>query len=131
MQNIYDVSDQLKESVKTIIAGSHVTSLSDIAAEIKKKNLANMDDNHYSAHMAAQSILRDVDEHNRKKINAKAEILPWSSDLKTRQEIAVNEKELCRQKKKRENTTVQDYACDVEKNRVKLQLLQLKQTSVR
>ena len=86
-ENFRNVSRQLKESIKAIFASNHVTSLSDIAAEIKNKNLANVDDNHHhSALMAAQSTLRDVDQHNRKGENAKAEILPWSSDLKTRQE---------------------------------------------
>ena len=127
-ENFRNVSRQLKESIKAIFASNHVTSLSDIAAEIKNKNLANVDDNHHhSALMAAQSILCDVDQHNRKGENAKAEILPWSSDLKTRQEIAANEKELCRQKKKRENVTVQNYTSEIMRDQVELQLLQLKQ----
>ena len=126
--NFYKVLDLLKKSVTAIITkASHNTSLSDIAAEIRKKNLADVDDNHhYSVQMAAQSILRDVEELNQKSGNTKLEILPWSSDLETRQEIAALEKELCRQKKKRDNITVQTYACDIDKKKCELQHLQLR-----
>ena len=130
--NFSSISNELQKSVKAIITDtSLVTSLSDIAAEMKEKNLANVDDNHhYSVQMAAQSILRDVDERNQKSGNAKSEILPWSSDLETRQEIAALEKELCRQKKKRDNITVQTYADDINKKKCVLQHLQLRKQPV-
>ena len=86
-----------------------------------------MDDwNCYHGQLAANSILRDIDNYNRNKAgSAKAEILPSQSDLQSRREMAHLDKEICRQKKLGENTTVQSYAFDLIEKKWQLQLRQL------
>ena len=76
--------------------------------------------------MAANTILKDIDEYNRKKVgSAKAELLPSQSDLESRREMAHLDKEICRQRKLGENTTVQNYAFDLIEKKLQLQLKQL------
>ena len=83
------------------------------------------DDVTLDGYMAAQSILKDVDKYNAKKErSAKAIILPCHSDLKSRQEIAEQDKELCRQEKLVDGT-IQDHAFKVKKIKWKIQLNQL------
>ena len=80
----------------------------------------------YHCKMAANTILKDIDEYNRKKLgSAKAELLPSVSDLESRREIAHLDKEICRQRKLRENTTVQNYVFDLIEKKLQLQLKQL------
>ena len=88
----------------------------------------NVDDEHsYYGQMAAKSILKDIDQLNQKSPrSAKATILPCQSDLKSRQEIAALDKELCRLRKLKENTMVQKYAIGVKEKKWEYQLNQLK-----
>ena len=120
------VKERLKASIDSMVkVNAMEISLSEV---VTQSNMELDDKRCYQGHMAAQSILRDIDRLNSQKPgSAKAEILPCQSDLKSRQDIASLDKELCRQKKLKleENTTVQNYAFDVKKKKWKLQLNQL------
>ena len=85
-----------------------------------------MDWHCYHGQMAANTILRDIDNYNRRKSgSAKPEVLPCQSDLESRKEMAQLDKEICRQRKLEENTTVQNYAFDLIEKKWQLQLKQL------
>ena len=56
---------------------------------------------------------------------AKAQILPYQSDITTRQEIAAADKELCRQRKWKEDIDFKNYKSEIKAKVWKLQLKQL------
>ena len=127
--NFTSVVHQLKNSI-THITKSKIqnTSLSDFVSHAKREGKFEVDDMRcYIGHMAAESILKDVDECNEKmQYSAKAAILPCNADLKSRQDIAALDKELCRQRKiVRGNTTVQNYAFCIKEQKWQIQLNQL------
>ena len=116
-ENFSIVQDQLKTSIQVMMQmGIHKTSLLSFVMQTKKDEIFDVDDRRcYIGYMAAQSILKDVDKYNAKKErSAKAIILPCHSDLKCRQEIAEQDKELCRQEKL-VDSTIQDDAFKVKK----------------
>ena len=127
--NFHPVQEQLKKSIQIMTQiGPNKLSLSKFAMQRKKDGRLKVDDEGcYIGYMAAETILKDVDEHNAKKPrSAKGAILPCHSDLKSRQDIAALDKELCRQKKLiLGNTTVQSYAFSVKEQKWILQLNQL------
>ena len=126
-ENFSLVQDQLKTSIQVMVQmGIHKTSLSNFVMQTKKDEIFDVDDRRcYIGYMAAQSILKDVDKYNAKRErSAKAIILPCHSDLKSRQEIAEQDKELCRQEKLVDGT-IQDHAFKVKKIKLKIQLNQL------
>ena len=80
----------------------------------------------YFGHMAAESILNEIDEYKRQcPGSAKAEVLPCQSDIESRSKMAASEKELCRQKKRKEDTTIHTHAHTQMKNKWELQLKQI------
>ena len=82
--------------------------------------------------MAAETILKDIEGLNvEKPRGAKNKILPCQSDLASRKEIAGLDKELCRQRKLSENTTVQSYGYEIEEKKWKIQLKAVTYTDVR
>ena len=126
--NFSSVDKQLKKSIAQMMRRDTVhISLSELVARLKDFKDMDIDsERSYSPQMAANSILRDIDEHNNtEEGSAKAIILPFQSDVQTRQQMAALDKELCRQRKLKENTTVQNYAFDITKERWKLQVSQL------
>ena len=122
------VYEQMKEVIEQKISmGMHGCALSAFVANVREEETVRVDDHHcYHAQMAANSILKDIDEYNEETSRkAKDAILPCQSEIKQRQEIAALEKELCRQRKLRENITVQNYAFGVKQKKWQLQLNQL------
>ena len=126
--NFNKIYAQLNKSIRHVTKNfSETSSISRFVQEVDAERRMDVDNKKcYHAQMAAKSILKDIDEFNQKNPgSAKAEILPCQSDLKTRQEIASLDKELCRQRKLRENTTVQNYAFYIKDTKWRLQLGQL------
>ena len=126
--NFSDVEEMLKDSIEQMIKGNAInTSASNLVKKLK--GLDNMETDSERSHfpqMAANSILKDIDEHNNaQEGSAKVQILPFQSDLKLRQQMAALDKELCRQRKLRENKTVQNYAFDITEEKWKLQVNEL------
>ena len=122
------IYENLRVSIKQITKnGAECLSLTNFVKHIQKENLLNVDDEHsYYGQMAAKSILKDIDELNQRlPRSANTAVLPCQSDVKSRQEIAALEKELCRQRKLKENTTVQKYAIDVKEKKWEYHLNQL------
>ena len=122
------IYENLRSSIKQITKdGAENVSLSTFVKHVKKENILNVDDDHsYYGKMAAESILKDIDKLNqRAPRSAKTVVLPCQSDLKSRQKIATLDKELCRQRKLKENTTVQNYAISVKQKKWDCQLNQL------
>ena len=123
------IYENLRESIKQITKdGTECQPLSTFVKHVQEEKILNVDDEHsYYGQMAAKSILKDIDELNQRiPRSAKATVLPCQSDLKSRQEIAAFDKELCRQRKLKENTTVQKYAIGVKEKKWECQLNQLK-----
>ena len=102
-------------------------SLSTFVRTAKTETGLKADDNHcYFAQRAAESILNDIDVFSRENPgSAKVRILPCQSDVKLRQDISALDKELCRQRKKKEDVTLQDYASNITQKKWDLQLSQL------
>ena len=126
--NFSSVDKQLRKSIAQIISCRDAnTSLSSMVVKLKDMNGVEIDsEKSYFPRMAANNILRDIDEHNSTQDgSAKATILPFQSDVKIRQQIAALDKELCRQRKLKEDTTVQNYAFDITEEKLKLQVSQL------
>ena len=122
------VYEQLKRSISNVIAMSHAScSITDIAQEAKALAEFTTDNRNGSiGRTAASKILKDTDTCNRQEPrSAKKEFLRLQSDLETRKQIAYYEKELCRQKRLKENTTIQKYAYDMKEKKWQLQLKQL------
>ena len=122
------------ENIKKAIEGKlddvrETSSLSSVVLETRKSEDMEVDDRKcFHGYMAAKSILQDIDELNRKQPgNAKAMILPCQSDLVSRREMADLDKELCRQRKLREGTNIEQYASDIKSKKWKRQLNQLQQ----
>ena len=100
-------------------------SLSAFASSVD--NEMEVDDkNCYFAKKAAASILMDIDAYYTKDAtSAKSKILPCQSDINLRQNMAELDKELCRQRRRDENTRVQKYCLDIKGQKWQLQLSQL------
>ena len=126
--NFDAVYKQLKKSIEQIFdAKNNVTSVSRLARDVREKAGMEVDDSrsHYGR-KSAERILRDIDDYTKKKMGgAKDKILPLQSNIAKRQEIAALEKELCRQKKCTDDTTVQSYVASVKEKKWRLQLQQL------
>ena len=129
LTNFISVEQQLKRFIVQMIQPEfHNTSLSDFVNHAKREGKFEVDDKEcYIGHMAAESILKDVDKCNvKEQYSAKGTILPCNADLKSRQEIAALDKELCRQRKiVRGDTTAQNYAFSIKEQKWQLQLNQL------
>ena len=126
--NFSIVEDLLRKSIAQVITyDDSCISLSNLVAKLKDLDNLEIDSGRsYFPQMAANSILRDIDQHNTKRGSAKVDVLPFQSDMKTRQQIAALDKELCRQRKLEENTTVQNYAFHITEAKMKLQVDQLR-----
>ena len=127
--NFNSVFEQLKKSIEHMITiDSHFGCLSTFIMDAREMDDMEVDDTRcYHGSMAAESILRDIDEYNGQKAgSAKDKILPRQSDLSSRKGIAGLEKELCRQRRLSGNTTVQKYGYEIEESKWKLQLKQLR-----
>ena len=129
MDESESVHGQLRKSIRHIVkAVSRSTSITDFVNHSQRDGKFEVDDKGcYIGRIAAESILKDVDECNaREQHSAKATILPCNADLKSRQEIAALDKELCRQRKiVPGNTTAQNYAFGIKEQKWQLQLKQL------
>ena len=113
------------QSEIAIEESKQVPSLSTVILDaIENENMETDDRKCYHGHMAAQSILRDIDQLN-KRGNAKEEVLPCQSDLETRRKMAELDKELCRQRKIKEDMTVVSWGYHIKSDKWKLQLSQL------
>ena len=126
--NFDTVYEQLKKLIEYMVTlDTHSVSLSTFVNHAKEMEGMEVDDDRcYFGQMAANCILREIDNFNKKKPGtAKSKILSCQSDLKSRKEIAALDKELCRQRKLSENTTVQKYGYEIEEKKWKLQLNQL------
>ena len=121
--------EQLKRSVENVLTNTtQRISLSKLMTQVEHSPILGVDDWYcFNGEMAAIAILGDIDEKNSKKAgSAKAEVLPSQSDLVSRREMTHVDKEICRQRKLGENTTVQNYAFDLIEKKWQLQLKQLK-----
>ena len=123
------VYEQLKRSIlRMVVIDTHSGCLSSFVNHAKDMEGMEVDDRKcYHGQMAAETILNDIDALNAQKPgSAKNKILPCQSDLTSRKGIAGLDKELCRQRKLSENTTVQSYGYEIEEKKWKLQLKQLR-----
>ena len=128
--NFDAVYEQLKKSVERMVTtATYSESLTTFVMHARETDGIEVDDRRsYFGRMAAESILRDIDEfHNQNAGTAKHKVLCCQSDLSSRQEIASLDKELCRQRKLEGNMTVQNYCNDLKRNKWQLQLNQLEQ----
>ena len=126
--NFSKVCKKVADSIKQMInASSHKITLSNFVSRLKVNNNLEIGDTQcHTAQIAAQKILRNIDDMNQRKPgNAKGEILPCQSDLQSRREMAFLDKELCRQRKRTEKTTLQNYAYDIKGRKLHLQMRQL------
>ena len=126
--NFSQVCKMVKESIKqTVKSNSHKITLSNFISRLKENIYIEVDDTRCRrAEIAAEKMLGNRDDLNQKKPgSAKAEILPCQSDLQCRREMATLDKELCRQRKRTEKTTLQNYAYDIKGRKLYLQLSQL------
>ena len=122
------VSEAVQNSIQHIVQSkSHKTSLSNFVTNNNENMDTEVNDTRCQvAQIAAQKILNKIDEINwRRPGSAKSEILPCQSDLQSRREMAALDKELCRQRRRKENTTLQNYAHDIKREKLRLQLDQL------
>ena len=103
--------EKLKKAIEQTARNFSGISLTTYVKDVKEAGTMSVDDmNCYHGEMAAGAILKDIDKYNNRSFGqAKAEILPCQSDLNARQQMAALDKELCRQRKCGENTTVQKY----------------------
>ena len=126
--NFNPVYEKLKKAIEHVTRSSSGKSLSTYVKNVKEAGIMDVDDmTCYHGEMAARTILKDIDKYNNRDFGrAKAEILPSQSDLKARQQMAALDKELCRQRKCGENTTVQKYAYKTKEKKWQLQLDQLR-----
>ena len=118
----------LRRSIDVLLTNNRQkTSISTLTSQMKESPQIEVDDWHcFHGQMAANTILRDIDNYNSKKAgSAKPEVLPCQSDLESRKEMAHLDKEICRQRKLEENTTLQNYAFDLIEKKWELQLKQL------
>ena len=124
--NFNSVYEKIKSSIEIAINESkQVPSLSTVILDaIENEGMETDDQKYFHGHMAAQSILRDIDQLNIGG-NAKLEVLPCQSDLETRQKMAELDKELCRQRKIKEDMTVVSWGYHIKSHKWKLQLSQL------
>ena len=122
--------EELSSSLTLILKRKKETVVS--LAEFAKKasdnfNISTDDKQCYYGQKAAERILRDIDEINEEKAGrAKSIILPCQSNIEARQEIAALEKEMCRQRKQKEGTTVERYKENIRDKIWKVKLDQLK-----
>ena len=123
--NFNSVYEKIKISIEIAIEESkQVPSLSRVILDvIQTEGMQTDDQKCYHRHMAAQSMLRDIDQLLRE--NAKGEVLLCQSDLEKRQKMAELDKELCRQRKIKEDLTVVSCGDHIRSDIWKLQLSQL------
>ena len=127
--NFSTVTDELSKSMVQVMKQGQLTSLARIASHVRQDGCLETDD-HLSttARESAEKILTDIDNiHRREPGAAKHKILPLQCDVRKRQEIAVLDKELCRQTKRTRKETIQNYAfeIDLKRKKWKLQFQQL------
>ncbi len=125
--NFDSVFERLKKSLETMMTGAPHVSLSAVATQTEDcRNIRVDAEKRHIPQMAVNSILRDIDQLNSVEFgSAKDLILLCQSDLKSREEIAALDKELCRQRKLRDDKTVQSYGYEIREKKWKLQLQQL------
>ena len=123
------VHRKLKKSIDIFTkVGTKGQSLSAFTMNVKTGNIMEVDDSRcYHGQMAAESILKDIDTINSQKSgSAKSRILPVQFDLDARKKMAKLDKEMCRQEKVTEDSTAQDYAWRIQKQKRILHLKQLR-----
>ena len=127
--NFNSVYEKIKSVIeKAIKESKQVPSLSTVILDaIENEGTETDDQKYFHGHMAAQSILRGIDQLNKRVLggNAKQEVLPCQSDLETRRKMAELDKELCRQRKIKEDMTVVSWGYHIKSDKWKLQLSQL------
>ena len=120
--NFNMVFEQLQNQIEQSAGGY---SLSAFASSVDS-DMEVDDKKCYFAKKAAASILMDIDTFYAKDAtSAKSKILPCQSDIKLRQNMAELDKELCRQRRRDENTRVQEYGLGIKEQKWQLQLSQL------
>ena len=126
--NFDKVYNQLRSAIDHVLAKKNkLISISEFVEEARLTGHFEFDDERCACgRKAAEAIFKDIDEVNsRKQGSAKAEILPCQSEIALRQEIASLDKELCRQRKRKEDTTVESHVTDIRREKLSLQLKQL------
>ena len=125
--NFNTVFGKIKKSTdRTLSAVQEKLSLKHFATEASELETMKLDDTRcHFGRSAAQTILKNIDEYNnKKKESAKAKVLPFQSDLKSRRKMAELDKELCRQRKRPDDTTVEDYSSTLQEQKRRLQIKQ-------
>ena len=87
--NFSIVEDLLRKSITQVIRSPvSCISLSNLVTKLKDLDNLEIDsERSYFPQMATNSILRDIDQHNNtKQGSAKVDVLPFQSDMKTRQQ---------------------------------------------
>ena len=129
-RNFDNVFEKIKKSIdNNISAFQKIFSLRELAAELSKVESMKTDDTRcHFGQLAAQTILRDIDEYNsKKKERARAKVLPFQSDLELRQKMADLDKEFCRQIRRPDNMTVEAYSASIKEQKRRLQVKQLQE----
>ena len=126
--NFSSVYEQMKALMEYIFSTTEKQiSISKIVSDVESEGDMKIDgrQSHYGRR-AAKRILNDIDNCNEKKSgSAKAKILPFQSNIVARQAIAALEKELCRQRNRSDDSTVQNNKASVKEQKWQLQLQQL------
>ena len=124
--NFNSIFEKVRNSIeKAIQESKQLPSLSTVILDaIENEGMETDDRKCYHGHMAAQSILRDIDDIGLSG-NAKEEVLPCQYDLETRRKMAELDKELCRQREIKEDMTVLTWRYEIQSEKWKLQLSQL------
>ena len=106
-----------------------VISLTELTEKASENYSVSVDDIQcYYGQKAAERILKDIDEINEKKTGkAKSVILPCQSNVEVRQEIAALEKEMYRQRKQTDDTTLESYTANIKDKIWKIKLQQTQQ----
>ena len=103
-------------------------SLTELAESVSENPSISGDDMQcYFGQKAAERILKDIDDINEEKAGkAKSVILPCQSNVEARQEIAALEKEMFRQTKQKDDTTLESYTANIKEKiwKIKLQEIQ-------
>ena len=125
--NFSTVLDELSKSMAEIMKKGQLTSLARIASHVRQDGCLETDDHlATAARTSAEKILTDIDEiHSRQPWAAKHKIMPLQCDVRTRQEIADLDKEICRLSKWTKKITIEKYIIELKKKKWKLQFQQL------
>ena len=124
----FNTHTKLLETLQTSInnkTNKRKKSLSSLVNDLK--SVMKVDDKEcYDGHMAAQSILADIDEiGSQRPHNVKLQVLPCQSDTETREKIGKHDKETCRYRDISEKEDIEQYASRKKEEKWQLQWQQL------